>query len=944
MSISFKYSLLIYFSIVFQSLLGQNLSFEQFTERDGLPSLTTYNITQDELGIMWIGTENGLVSFDGDNFIRYSHPDLVDNDIVDISYNKNGRLYFINISGQLGYFENNEIKLFDDKSFPAKSIRLGRKDNKDYVVTASNGIRKIYEIINLKSNKTDFVPTDIFYFDVKNGYHYIKETETKYRSNKDSSIITRIPRTPKHTFGDENYYSDQPNMPFRLFKVGDIIDSHITQNGYESMLRFDNDYFMLNSKGVVHYDSHTNSFKSFLEDIRVNTIFLDSENNAWISTANKGLFRISNLIEKLHQPRFNTYGGITSIEVDKYGNKYLGTLTGGVLVNPFKEMKFFNISKIQRPVQFAIHKNEVFAYDVNSLCKFETKTLNYELIPGELYRHKNLLIEDSIVWVGTSRGIFGSASDYYLNTKYKGGNIYLLNSRTSKIHKQKDSGKIYAGTINGLYTLENDSFRHIKNNALQSSSILNISDGDNSSIWISTRSQGVYNFRNDSILAHYSTENGFLSNNVNNTECIENELLVSTAAGLFIVDLITNKIKIISEHNYLPSDDVLVCKLIDDNYWIGTMEGLTILSKAEVSNIKASKPIISLKNLFVNGIEKDFEAGMKFDHTVNNIQLNLQNISYNSGKDKYIKYRIPKIDTSWISTKESIIRLPSLKPGNYDLEVFGVNSIGKNSDLLNLGFTINRPWWETLWARILGLLLLLSIGWGIFNFRIRQERQKREYLNQINNIKDQALQLQMNPHFIFNSLNAIQGFIGTDDEEMAMNYLARFARLIRLIFEHSKGNTITLEEELEFINLYLDLEKLRFKDKVNVEIMITPEVENNRDIINLPPLLIQPIIENSFKHGLFHKKGKGNIKIEFKMQGKLLQITIQDNGIGRVESEKLRKRNSEKQTSSGIKTTIERIDLLNLNNGKKINSVEIEDLYNVDGSAAGTRTSILLSV
>ena len=177
-----------------------------------------------------------------------------------------------------------------------------------------------------------------------------------------------------------------------------------------------------------------------------------------------------------------------------------------------------------------------------------------------------------------------------------------------------------------------------------------------------------------------------------------------------------------------------------------------------------------------------------------------------------------------------------------------------------------------------------------------------------------------------------------------MNYLARFARLIRLIFEHSKGNTITLEQELEFINLYLNLEKLRFKDKVDVNISVDPEVEGIKDIIKIPPLLIQPIIENSFKHGLFHKKSNGNLGIEYSLKEDLLNVVIQDDGIGRVASKKISRKNTEKQISSGIKTTLERIDLLNFGKDKKLNRVEIEDLYDKDGSAAGTKTTLILSI
>src|SRR5690606_8791202 len=181
-------------------------------------------------------------------------------------------------------------------------------------------------------------------------------------------------------------------------------------------------------------------------------------------------------------------------------------------------------------------------------------------------------------------------------------------------------------------------------------------------------------------------------------------------------------------------------------------------------------------------------------------------------------------------------------------------------------------------------------------------------------VKSQALQTQMNPHFIFNALNAIQQYLTDFDQEKAMSYLAKFARLIRLILEQSKKKTISLESELELLNLYLMLEKLRFKENVEVYLNLPDDIEKEKSEIYLPPLLIQPIIENAFKHGLFHKEGKGRLDITFSKSGKYLKCTIEDNGVGRaatLEKNKWRKKGEHK--SSGLDTTTERLQLLHAN-------------------------------
>jgi len=140
------------------------------------------------------------------------------------------------------------------------------------------------------------------------------------------------------------------------------------------------------------------------------------------------------------------------------------------------------------------------------------------------------------------------------------------------------------------------------------------------------------------------------------------------------------------------------------------------------------------------------------------------------------------------------------------------------------------------------------------------------------------------------------------------------------------------------------LEKLRFKDKVDVKVLIDPEIESLQDMIQVPPLLIQPIVENSFKHGLFHKKGRGKLWISYKMENQLLKVTVEDDGIGRDASSKISKVNDEKQTSSGIKTTLERIELLNFGSDNPSNSIDIIDLFDDNGNARGTKTLLWLAV
>jgi LytS/YehU family sensor histidine kinase len=200
----------------------------------------------------------------------------------------------------------------------------------------------------------------------------------------------------------------------------------------------------------------------------------------------------------------------------------------------------------------------------------------------------------------------------------------------------------------------------------------------------------------------------------------------------------------------------------------------------------------------------------------------------------------------------------------------------------------------------------------------------------------------MNPHFIFNSLNAIQHFLTNNDDENATRFLSRFARLIRIVFEYNKKKEITFAEEIEMLETYLSLEKLRFNEKVDIHFKVDEKLELLKEEILLPPLLIQPIIENCFKHGLFHKQDKGNLWISFELyDNRRIKCIIEDDGVGRDRAKELAIWKG-KHTSSGMSATLERVDFWHKKNNTYIsNFFTIEDLTE-NNIAKGTRVTLIL--
>jgi LytS/YehU family sensor histidine kinase len=199
----------------------------------------------------------------------------------------------------------------------------------------------------------------------------------------------------------------------------------------------------------------------------------------------------------------------------------------------------------------------------------------------------------------------------------------------------------------------------------------------------------------------------------------------------------------------------------------------------------------------------------------------------------------------------------------------------------------------------------------------------------------------MNPHFIFNSLTSINKFVLKNETDAASNYLTKFSRLIRMVLTNSKKPMISLADELEMLRLYLEMEKLRFKEAFIYcfDMDETIDAEN----IFIPPLLLQPFVENAIWHGLMHKEGQGRIDVGLRMENGILVCTIRDNGVGRSFAKASTSKSAQKQKSMGIDITRQRLALIDGGMEEDADNLHIEDLY-LDGVPAGTQVTIKIRI
>ena len=337
-----------------------------------------------------------------------------------------------------------------------------------------------------------------------------------------------------------------------------------------------------------------------------------------------------------------------------------------------------------------------------------------------------------------------------------------------------------------------------------------------------------------------------------------------------------------------------------------------------------------------------YKRYLELNHNENFFSIGFSAQSYRLGNQTRFRYRLKNFE-EWIDAGDRYFaNYTNVPSGSYTFQLQAANNEGIwNEAIHELFINIATPWWATWWFRTLLIFISGGLVYMVYRYQLIQieqrERIKTVFNKKLANVEMTALLAQMNPHFLFNCLNSIDSYILKNESRKASEYLNNFARLIRLILQNSRSNYISLKDELETLELYIQMESLRLKDKFKYEICIDENIEISS--IDIPPMLIQPYVENAIWHGLMNKKNReeGLLSIHLLQKEGRLHCIIKDNGVGREKAQALKsKLNSTKKKSMGMSITNDRIELIN--QLYQLNAkVIIEDLYNEEKEAEGTK-------
>lgn len=893
-----------------------------------------------------------------------------------MSEDKNGRLWFATSDNRVLYYEKGKLL---EASFNKSYQRFATKEWSNPIPLMldmwdpeNSYIANYYYSCRIKqsTNSAYLIPsvdtTVSLTFRKTKGHPFIpaqpKKSDEKFRT---------LLLSNEHTNRRVVLFDSPINKPFNWYSVTALIG--IT------------DFIGVNKKLLkVNADL---SFSIINFPARILSIYADKSNGLWIGVENNGLYYYPDISTmKLGHHSLSNFS-ITGICEDQENGIWCTTLEKGVfycrnkllvsysslegLNKNMTLLKYTNGSLFASSSSQAIFRWTNRKLEIRKLGSEEVRfsdiirARNYWLLCGkELVIRTNSDLKSKIQLVllpyhtfackeftkGKNDQIFGILSKNFL--RITPANLITSINRNNYvsqtvIHKKGDV--FFLGGDQGLFefnaaTLQS---RKIKGVPEKVRKIIRTRSGR---IWIATKNDGIYWLDGEKVTNATQLLGLKTSLFYDLTEDASGTVWAGSNQGLyrFSSNGSSYQTSCYTISHGLPSHDIYKVAADSEKIWFSSYEGLFNLP-LETSSLNVTGPAIHLQKLSIKNKEiTALSHRLRFTHNLNNLHFTFDILTFKNGSNTQLEYLL-KHDGQVSAAKldGNQVFLENLVPGTYELAVFGVNNDGVRSSNPEIFLiTIDAPFWQTWWFILLTSLMVLLFIFLTVRLIISSIRKKEEAKTLVNKLMAEyqitALQAQMNPHFIFNAINTIQGYILEKNEDEAYNYLAKFGKLIRKVLHHSQEKVLLLDVELEVLQLYVELEQLRFDHCFDYELTISENVFP--EDIYLPGMILQPYLENAIWHGIVNlrESRRGKLEVFLRRENNLLLVLIKDNGIGREMAMSFNKNRRHK--SVGMKLTGERLNAMNQLHGYETASVTITDLFDQNGEAAGTSVEVSIPI
>lgn len=957
---------------------SQSFNFKNYNVEDGLPFVQVYDVFQDDKGYLWTGGYGGLSSFDGIKFTNYGpRKGLVHYWVKSISQDSSKNLIIGTVNG---------LSVFNGKNFTNYTTQNGLPDNyinsistkgAETAIATRNGLC----YLSHKTIKTDNRFKDVNVTKVKSTYKdYVVSTTKKITiilADKAQTICQFLPSsdtlitsfetdknstlwvaTNKGLFYITNYDLQNSVKKTMATPIKDNINCLFAD--YKNVL-----WVGTNTSLIKYFNNNVTTYQIAKEENanNIDCITVDYEQNIWLGTRN-GLFKFRDegfiyygVEDGLKNPFFQ------SICKDKKNKMWFGTTGGGIYT--FINNKFINYNTSN-----GLLDNSASALAVDSLNRLWIGTnkglcyqLNGKIIAASFLQkdfiHVLFIDKKNNLWVGLKNQVACIENIYaYPKTTIK---YYALPTTPISAEFQLSGmcedtkGNIYiASFLGGLFIYDGKEVKDVTAAyGLQTRAVLDVKISASNYLFAATL-DGVYIVNLETKAAGKITEDDGLSSNlVYSILLTDNEqtLWAGTNQGANKIDLqpfFQSNVKNILSFGKTEGFRGLECNTgglcLDSagSIWFSTVNGLVKHNPVKyVNNDNEAKLSFTQLKLFYDDTLLPQNAQLASD--LNNIRFDFICICLtNPDKVLYI-HKLEGFEKSWSPTStQNNVTYSNLPPGNYVFKVRCCNNQGVwSTEPLTFTFSVDSPIWQHWWFILSALGFITLVVYSVFLIRLNQlkKEQEKESKTQVEIAKNElkALRAQMNPHFLFNSLNSIQHFILNNKSEEAVFYLNRFAKLMRMILNNSEKPTVTLNEEINALKIYIDLEKMRFSSLFDYDIEVGNTVDP--DYEEIPSMLLQPYVENAILHGLVPKDAPGFLKIRFFTKDNFIYATIEDNGIGRKKAAEIKNQSRKNHASLSMKITNDRLRLLSHVQQLEY-TVNFIDLYDVNGSATGTLVEI----
>jgi ligand-binding sensor domain-containing protein len=938
-------------------LAAQEYNITNYRWERGFAATTGYILFQDSKGYIWIGSENGLMRYNGYDFKMYTTRDgLPDNEILGIAEDQQGRIWFLPFANSICYMKHGQIFNPENDSLLQK-LAIDIRPHHVYVdchgtvwivgfgmliaISKDNEIIKIHEI----------------------GRHNIDNRDAYIWLNSDKEIMASIPE-----IGNEFYHWNgekfelQGYMPFKPQGILDFTTTFLYNpstgnfcdyfdNGVQPVfsvirkfpripfsvdrkLLFKDKLFVSSDRGVYKIDMKTGKVKDlFLPGIKIGTFLLAKDGSLWFGSIGQGIFRFLKTPIKSLDPKLE-HRSVIFVKGTDSGMHC--TTEKGLYIKAS-----FNTAKETYAIEKAII-DKAAPYSRYLFLEQNKKhqwlgcsryiSLRNEL--GKRIEKKQGIFTKYVLEEDTAHLLIGAYSGIFrLNREsFQVVDTFLYNQRIVTL--AKIDKRIYGGTLRGLFVCNPDGQSHpvLPDNPHFKKHIMALCAAGNGQLWVANSDAELIALKNDTILKIIGLKNGLQCNRISCLKASDSLLWVGTDNGLFAVSIFppNNIVKYVSYAMGLKSNQVNCIDIHKGRVWVGTIEGINYFDESDILKNQDRTEIL------INSIQNGDDVLLPSKNVIRlkdkPLSIDFDIVEFSGGIKPVFQYRMNG-EEEWTTLEGNQLYFPTLPYGKFELTIRGLSPNWGDGISFSQVFYNAAPFYRTWWFFCLlalgGISIMVIVTFVVIK-RIRsRDKSKLAIRKNLLRLEQMALQGQLNPHFIFNSIAAIKQYYSSGNLQKGDLLVDSFSNLVRRTFEMGTEPFVSLDKELSYLSEYLNVELIRFNDSFSYRIEKNTAIAESK--IMIPAMLLQPIVENAIRH---LPDGKGEIDILVKQEYETVEIWIKDNGIGRSKSRQLQA-NSFARTLTSSNVIEKRVSILNRLFDGKIR-MQASDALNEIDEVAGT--------